>query len=294
MGVWAIRGDTLIVGDLGELEIFTGDGEFVTQGASRSRGDRFVFPTSVLTDGSYLGVLYDVSAPPPAGRTRLSVPVIHVSRDGQRVDTIGTSLRAEEIFDGRQRYGTRVAFSVASIVEGDNRRFFTASPTKSEISEFTLSGKLTRLIRLPNRGIRTPTEAIQAYRAWFEAMPGEDGRPMSPAMKARYAQALERTVYADRLPSFGALILDRSGHLWVQRFDYHSLFYTPGPVRTQTMTVASRWDVIDENGRWICSVELPPRFTPVEIGADYVAGLARDEDEVEQVRVYRLRKPSAP
>jgi hypothetical protein len=24
---------------------------------------------------------------------------------------------------------------------------------------------------------------------------------------------------------------------------------------------------------------------------DYVAGVARDEDEVEQVRVYRLRKP---
>jgi hypothetical protein len=73
-----------------------------------------------------------------------------------------------------------------------------------------------------------------------------------------------------------------------------SVFRTPGPVRTQTMAVATRWDVIDANGRWITTVDLPERFTPVEIGADYVAGPARDEDEVEQVLVYRLRKPDSP
>ena len=44
----------------------------------------------------------------------------------------------------------------------------------------------------------------------------------------------------------------------------------------------------------ITTVDLPARFTPVEIGADYVAGLARDEDEIEQLRVYRLRKPESP
>ena len=108
------------------------------------------------------------------------------------------------------------------------------------------------------------------------------------------AQMLERTVFAERLPSFGSMILDQTGNLWVQRFDYRRVFYTPGPVRTQTMSVPSKWDVIDPAGRWLCTVDLPARFTPVEIGSDYVAGLARDEDEVEQVRVYRLRKPDTP
>jgi hypothetical protein len=117
---------------------------------------------------------------------------------------------------------------------------------------------------------------------------------MPPAMKARFAQLLERAVFAERLPSFGAMIVDKAGNLWIQRYDYHSVFRTPGPVRTQTMTVPSRWDVIDTQGRWLTTVDLPARFTPVEIGADYVAGLARDEDEIEQVRVYRLRKPDSP
>ena len=291
MGVWATRGDTLIVLDNGELEIFTGTGKFVSQGASRSRGDRFVYPSSILNDGSYLGIQYDNYATPPAGRTRVRVPIVHVSRDGARVDTVGTWLDAEQVFDGRERWGQRVAFSAAAVVEGDDTRFFVSSPLKTEIAEFTISGKEIRLIRLPERAAKTPNDAIKAYREWQQAMPGEDGRPMSPAMKARVAQMLERTVFAERLPSFGSMILDQTGNLWVQRFDYRSVFFTPGPVRTQTMSVPSTWDVINRSGRWETTVELPARFTPVEIGPDYVAGLARDEDEIEQVRVYRLQKP---
>lgn len=295
MGVWSTRGDTLAVLDLGAIEFFTGAGKFVAQGASRSRGDRFVYPSVVLSDGSYLGILYrDYRAPPPAGRSSHSTPIVRVSRDGLRVDTIGTWESPEEIFDGKQPWGAQVVFGATSVLEGDDNSFFVSSPTKPEIRQYTNAGKQTRLIRLPDRGVKTPDEAIQAYRAYVMTSPGEDGRPMPPAMKARFAQMLERTVYAERLPSFGAMIVDRSGNLWVQRYDYRSVFRTPGPVRTQTMTVASRWDVVDTNGRWITTVDLPERFTPVEIGGDYVAGLARDREEVEQVRVYRLRKPDSP
>ena len=36
---------------------------------------------------------------------------------------------------------------------------------------------------------------------------------------------------------------------------------------------------------------LPPRFQPLDIGPDYVLGLWRDADDVEQVRLYGLVKP---
>jgi hypothetical protein len=36
---------------------------------------------------------------------------------------------------------------------------------------------------------------------------------------------------------------------------------------------------------------MPPRFVPLEIGGDYVLGLARDADDIEQVRLHRLVKP---
>lgn len=292
MGVWSTRGDTLVVLDNGELEIFTGAGNFVMQGASRTRGDRFVYPSAVLNDGSYFGVEYGSSrAPPPAGRTRPSRPIVHVSRDGQQVDTVGTFLSAEEVFDGRNEWGTRVGFSGYSQIEANDQSFFVASPLRPEINQFTHDGRAVRQIRMPFPVVRTSHEAINAYRDWMLAMPGEDGRPMAPAQRARRERLLEQTAYAEQLPFFGTILADAAGNLWLQRFDYRSVFFTPGPVRTQTMAVASKWDVIDDAGRWITTVDLPARFTPVEIGVDYIAGLARDEDDVEQVRVYRLLKP---
>src|SRR5688572_28151677 len=288
----SMRGDTLLVTDLGEVEIFTGDGKFVAQGASRARGDRFVYPDLFLGDGSYIGRQYnDFGAPPPAGRKRESLPVVHVSRDGTRMDTIGTVLMNEQVFDGRQQWGMGVAYSGYSAVAGDDQRIFLSSPTSTEIRQLDLNGKITRLIRQPHPPVKTSAEATQAYRAWYLAAPGENGRPMPEAMKARMSEMLDRTVFAEEFPAFANMIVDKTGHLWVQRYDYRYELRTPGPSRIQTMTVPSRWNVHDSEGRWLCVVELPARFTPVEIGTDYVAGLGRDIDDVEQVRVYRLRKP---
>jgi hypothetical protein len=293
MGVRPIRGDTLVVTDGGEVEIFSGDGRFVRQGASRSRGNRFVYPVIVINDGSYLGLLYDDGrgAPPPAGRSRRSYPVVHVSRDGTMIDSVGSFRDREEVFDGRAAWGYAVGFSAGSLLAGDNTSFYIASPTNAEISQFSLAGKPTRVARLAVRRAKTGDAAIRDYRAWYLAMPGEDGRPMQGAMKERRERQIEATVFAEWLPPFGHLIVDRSGNLWAQRYDYRSAFYTPGPVRTQTIPVATRWDVLDSTGRWLCTVDLPERFTPLEIGADYVAGVARDRDDLEQVRVYRLLKP---
>ena len=292
MGVRPMRGDTLVVTDLGEVEMYSGDGKFVAQGASRSRGDRFVYPELVLSDGSYLGRLYhDFAAPPPAGRRRESLPVVHVSRDGALLDTIARVLSNEQVYDGRQQWGMPVAYSGYSYVAGDDQRIFVNSPTSLDVSEFNRDGKLTRLIRQPHPPVRTSAEAKQAFRAWYLAMPGETGRPMPPQMKAQLAEQLERTQFADELPTFAHMIVDKAGNLWVQRYDYRLDLGTPGPARTQTMTVPTHWNVHDAGGRWLCVVELPARFTPVEIGADYIAGLGRNIDDVEQVRVYRLRKP---
>jgi hypothetical protein len=294
MGVRSLPGDTLFITDLGEVELFAPDGKFLRQGASRTRGDQFIYPWVVFSDGSHLGAARDDPTVPPAGQRRQQWPLVRVSRDGSKHDTIATMLSPEQNFDGRYRFGTMTVFSESSQLAGGHDRFFIASPIESEIDEYDLRGRRLRRVRLPSRNEKPSEQAIREYRDHVMASPGEDGRPMPPAMKARFAQMLERAVFAERLPSIGTMIVDRTGNLWVQRYDYHSVFRTPGPVRTQTMTVASRWDVVDTNGRWVTTVDLPARFTPVEIGADFVAGLARDEDEVEQVRVYRLRKPDSP
>ena len=112
-----------------------------------------------------------------------------------------------------------------------------------------------------------------------------------PTTRERAERSLAQTVFAEELPHFSDLLVDRTGHLWVRHFDYRERFLRPGRSSTNTIDAPTKWDVFDPRGAWLCTLELPARFTPFEIGADYVLGLARDADDIEQVHLYRLRKP---
>jgi hypothetical protein len=68
---------------------------------------------------------------------------------------------------------------------------------------------------------------------------------------------------------------DPDGNLWV-------LAYTrPGDERRS-------WTVFAPEGRALGTVETPPGLRIMEIGADYVLGVWRDDLDVEHVRMYRL------
>jgi hypothetical protein len=87
------------------------------------------------------------------------------------------------------------------------------------------------------------------------------------------------------------MLADRSGNIWLRRFDVRHTRYKPGPVRTLTIDGPSTWDVVDRGGRWLTTVQTPARFTPLEIGADYLAGIAHNSDDVEMIALYRIIKP---
>ena len=86
-------------------------------------------------------------------------------------------------------------------------------------------------------------------------------------------------VYPESHPAFGRIYVDLPGNLWVLRTSPDRVPADPEP-----------WDVFDPEGVWLGAVALPARFTMREIGDDYVAGVWRDELDVEYVRVYRLLK----
>lgn len=77
------------------------------------------------------------------------------------------------------------------------------------------------------------------------------------------------------VPVAEALHADPLGRLWVVR--------TKLPWETQR-----RADVLDANGRLAGTVTLPPRFTVLDVGRDYLLGRTLDEDDVERVELYRV------
>lgn len=82
------------------------------------------------------------------------------------------------------------------------------------------------------------------------------------------------------LPAFDRLLVDRAGQLWVRQGS--TAF---GGSSSDDVT---EWSVFGPNGRWLGDVTMPPRFLPTDIGSDYVLGVSRDVDDVEQVALYRL------
>jgi len=90
-------------------------------------------------------------------------------------------------------------------------------------------------------------------------------------------QRLEATTRPSQLPFYSEATVDLTGNLWVRGFEVPDVI-TPD------------WDVFDAAGNWVTTLPLPERFRPMQIGADWILGVQRDEDGVESVVLRRLIK----
>ena len=77
------------------------------------------------------------------------------------------------------------------------------------------------------------------------------------------------------------LLADDLGFLWVQDFEMPD-------------SGALEWTIFDPEGVRSGRLVIPKRFYPLQIGSDYVLGLAWDEMGVEFIQVYALERPRLP
>jgi hypothetical protein len=286
-----IRGDTLFVYDLGEIEFFTGDGKHVRRGERRIGSQlSFVYPSAILGDGSYGGPDYQEAQMEVRMRRGDTdpylVPIAHVTENGLRLDTVG--FVAGPLRPAR---GQPNVFRLWPIAGAAGDRLVWGVPERYELRTHAVGDGSSSSIRRRAEPVRVEERHRDAFRRYLVDAPGEDGRPLRPEMRARREQQARNTVFPEHFPYFSALLGDRAGNLWVRRYDYRDAMPRPGPSSVHTIAAPSQWDVFDGQGRWVCTVELPASFTPLEIGGDYMAGVWRNEDDVEHVRFHRLIKP---
>lgn len=94
---------------------------------------------------------------------------------------------------------------------------------------------------------------------------------------------------ANRRSAYGRFVPSTTGELWVGEFDVSEEVFL-GRAGLGSPAHAMTWSILDRTGAWIASVQLPARFELVDAGADYVAGILRDDDDVESAVVYRLNR----
>lgn len=92
--------------------------------------------------------------------------------------------------------------------------------------------------------------------------------------------------HVDALPQLGRLLVSREGNIWVERIDLDPEPLAREWTRAPRTPVSTLWDVFDPDGRFVHTVELPPRFSPHDVGADWIVGVQRDDLDIEYVIRY--------
>ncbi len=275
--VRVLPGDTLLILHFRHLVWLDPSGKYVRQRpldlAPLMQDGWFSEGGLLLPNGDLLAPQYRQTprgAPPVTGLRRppLRVSLLDAARGaviplreagGLRQMAVGDPPRSSV-----QRFSPYVqyAFGAGHVYVGDN--------DSTLVHRFTLDGRAQGAITVADRPTPVTAQHVAAVRAEREAWAGAD-----PARRASLQSATAIPV-PSRHPYFGRLLVDPLGHLWV------SSPVIPGQRET--------WTVFDADGRRVGAVTMPQRFTPHEIGVDYVLGVARDEDDVEFVRMYGLRR----
>ena len=153
---------------------------------------------------------------------------------------------------------------------------YTGINSEYSIEVHTPQGELVRVVRKPFEQ-RPITDSDQTeFRRTVEELWREQGMP--PEALEVMSQALG---FADFYPAYANILGGPDGTLWVQRIQ------TPDEISEQGGTFdiqdmgSATWEVFDDQGRLLGTVEMPPRFTPLAFIQGDLYGVLRDELDVQ-------------
>lgn len=277
----ALGGDTLATYDYRahRISLFDTEGTFLSAAVPQPpEGEANPLFVGYLSDGSLLAVsLIAVSPATESGMHRNAQLLIRYRPDGTFIDSVGR-------FPGRETYVKvdegRVTASALPLgrqgaYAASDEGIYVGGADRSEFGLFGIDGRLLRVVRWDQPPVKVTPEMIDEIKRrrserWIEAN-------LDAAFRAQLAAMQEEMPWPDRLPAYSRFIVDADKNLWVEHFS------TP-------METTSMWRVFDPAGILLGEVEVPAGVRIFQIGSDFILGVGRDEMDVEQVRVYGLKK----
>lgn len=298
VGMWVGPGDSVLAVDilLRRLSVFDPSGTFVRSfGLGGEAGFavptegvmQFSIPQGWLEDGSILGLSQGFRLNDPrSGSYRDSLTAIRYGPDGTARDTLGH-------FPGQEMEQTTITFGGQSmslpsavplgrstVLAVTGNRIYVARNDAWEVEVRAAGGGLERLIRLDAPPVAVTAEDQAKHREELleqvEAQP--ETRAVPPQIRDQMLDRVRSARYPATFPFIAGILTDDAGNLWVQEV-----------VRPGTET--PRYVVLDPEGKVLGLARLPARFRATALGDGQVAGIWRDPDDVEHVRVYRLAGP---
>ena len=297
-GMWPFPGDSVVVSDimLRRLTVLSDSGQLGRSfslggeaGFAMPQGGRFSFamPGGTLPDGRVLAVsqAFRVGDDARTGPYRDSADYIVYSSAGSAPDTIGRfpAIEMEQVAMtmGNQSFTapSPVPLGKSTPTAFVGNDLFVSMNEAWEIEQRGADGTLKRIIRVstPPRPVSADAEAAHraVMRQAIEDQPMLRGMPEQ--IRKQMFDRVDKAVYPKTFPFIVSIEGGDDGTIWVHEQG------DPGDERRV-------YAVLDSTGTFLGRVTFPAKFEPRSIGTDKVAGVWKDADDVEHVRVYAIRK----
>jgi hypothetical protein len=274
-------GDSIVVYDDGlrRLSFFAADARFVSAAPldreQRPGMDHPIF-AGVMADGSLLmvGRVLQLEGM-TEGPIQSLMPLYRHRPDGSVIDSLGAFPGWEASVVIREHDGM-VAMSIRGRPFGRTTSivpvgagFAAGTPHAFSFELYESNGALRSIVRVDRANEPVTAEDIETYEAsLFEDVGDENAR-------RELRREIETLGYPNTKPAYGFLMADRAGNVWAQE-------YQVGDEQR------GRWNVFAPDGRWITAITTPRAFRIMDVGADYVLGVWRDEFDVEYLQLYDL------
>ena len=284
---WArrLRGDTIAIGSsLSAVALHSPTGEYLrTVELPPRAGVRSPSPfllVALLNGGLGVAAPLPIPAPHPIGARWIdSLALTLVTDTSRNPRAFGTfpSFVLEQV----ENRPTPVWLSATAVVAADDDHFYVGFGDRYAIHVYSASGTLQSIIRRSWTPVPvTDADWEQWVVEWSKLWVTTTG-----AERDRDVQKVRESPWAEELPAFTQLIVDRGGRLWVRGAHWQDAIGAGS--LSDIPAVPSTWSVFDVRGRWLGDVTMPADFQPFEIGADYVAGVMRT-DGVSQIAIYDM------
>ena len=203
--------------------------------------------------------------------------LVLLATDGTVTDTLMTFAPGAMIGPG----GVRAFAPEPTWDIGDELQLLFGATDDYSISLYA-RGRLTRIITKPFQRIAVTDQDQAAVMGVMERRWAAEPS-VTEEMRARLRS---RWSFADVYPAYQSVAFGPAGTIWVQRVKPVSQLSDDDLENWQSARSAE-WDVFDRDGRFLGTVAMPQRFTPMQFRGDEIYGVARDESGVEYV--VRLR-----
>jgi hypothetical protein len=210
-------------------------------------------------------------------------PILTLAAEGEEPDTVAVLPIGQsfQLAGGRARIRL---FEPEPIWDADpDGRILTAMNDAWRLLVWSEDGTLSRVIMRPSERKPVSEHDQQVIKDAIRELAGQQGVPPD-AMEA----LLQQYQFADYFPAFASLALGPEGSVWVQDLRSGTELGGEGqPFDIQDLG-STEWGVFDADGRYLGTVTFPGRYQPIRAIGDRFYGVARDEMDVQSLKVYRV------